>query len=82
MNLGELREMTEYLPDETPIRVALQPSYPLGGSLECVVHGSELSFDDLDEDDPDRKDVANALWLAVSDGEDYSATREMWQGAY
>jgi hypothetical protein len=73
--VGDLKAELDYYADDMPLRVALQPSYPLGGYVENVVSTEDLWMDDDDDDDSNE----NAVWIAVSDGEDYSATREMWQ---
>ena len=64
--VGELRELLEGLDDSVEIRMALQPSYPMAGSLRnaCLQHG--------DDGEP------QTLWLACSDNEDYVCPREAW----
>jgi hypothetical protein len=58
--VGELRDMLSDFDDDTPLRAAVQPSYPLGAYVAAVT------------------DRDGMVWIAVSDGDDYDATRDMW----
>ncbi len=64
MTVGELKESLSYLDDNIQIKVALQPSYPMKGSLMnlCTQHAEE----------------GDVLWLAVSGNQDYGVPPEVW----
>ena len=69
--VGELREMLADLDDETPIRVGLQPNYPLRGVVDRAV---------VIEDGEDGSEV---LWLATSqvssyDESPYEVPSNLW----
>lgn len=69
MSVKTVRELIDYLEeiaedhgDDTVVRVAFQPSYPLAAHLACVtaIEG--------DESNPTAKPV---VWLAATSGVDY-----------
>ena len=62
----DLLDAVEDLDPSTPIRLAMQPNYPMTGSLKnvCV---------ERDEDDSPK-----TVWLACSDHEDYGCPRQAW----
>jgi hypothetical protein len=81
-----IRELIEALEDlasehgdETPVRIAYQPSYPLAARLRAV---TPLPAGLSDDEDGDPEDVV--VWLAASDtvGSDESpyAPRDAWEG--
>lgn len=62
----DLLDALEGLDPSTPIRLAMQPNYPMTGSLRnvCIERGEE--------------DSAKTVWLACSGHEDYGCPREAW----
>ena len=62
----DLLDALEDLDPSTPIKLAMQPSYPMVGSLlnVCVERGED--------------DSAETVWLACSGHEDYGCPREAW----
>lgn len=67
MTVGELKEALECLDDDVQINVALQPTYPMKGSLlnVCIEHKND--------------DEEQVCWLAVSDNQDYGVPRVVWE---
>lgn len=79
-----IRELIEALEDaaaehgeDTPVRIAYQPSYPLAARVRAVTA--------LERDD-DNPDAGAVLWLAASDtvpsSESPYAPRDAWEGGY
>ena len=67
MTVGELKDYLEYIDDDTPIKLAMQPNYPMVGSLLNVCH-------EMDKDDNCVK-----VWFACSGHQDYGCPREAWE---
>ena len=63
----DLLDALEDIDPGTPIRLALQPSYPMTGSLRnvCIERGED--------------DSVKTVWLACSGNEDYGCPREAWR---
>jgi hypothetical protein len=52
MNVAELREMLDGLPDDTEVRIAQQPNWPFEYSIaDVVIIGGELGATEEHEDD-------------------------------
>ena len=66
MTVGELKEYLEDIDDDMPIKLALQPHYPMVGSLLNVCR-------ELDDEGECKK-----VWFACSDNQDYGCPREAW----
>lgn len=66
MTVAELIEALEDVEPSTEVKLALQPSYPMIGSILniCI----ERTKDDEDK----------TLWIACSDNEDYGCPRAVW----
>lgn len=69
MRIDTVQDLLDALEDfdpSTPVRLAMQPNYPMTGSLRnvCVERGED--------------DSAKAVWLACSGHEDYGCPREAW----
>lgn len=64
--IGELIEALEGLDPDTPIKMALQPNYPMKGSLENVCVQRDADGEE------------KTVWLACSDNEDYGCPSEVW----
>ena len=64
--VGELKEALEFVDDNVKIKAALQPRYPMKGSLKNVCR----------EVDADGNTVC--VWLAMSDNEDYGVDSDVW----
>lgn len=67
MTVGQLKEHLEQFDDDTPIRLALQPNYPMLGSIQNVANW--------------QKDKPVCL-IACSDNEDYDCPRNAWDDDY
>lgn len=67
MTVEELKEALECLDDDVQIKVALQPNYPMKGSLlnVCTEHKND--------------DEEQVCWLAVSGNQDYGVPRVVWE---
>ena len=81
MNVGQLRDLLEGLDDDAPVRLAIQPNWPLRLDVSDVKPADEIDFDDEgDEDEPD--DNANIVWIVASGsapyGENPYAPRQLW----
>ena len=65
MTVAELIERLEGVDPSTEIKLALQPSYPMIGSVRniCIEH----------DDDTDK-----CVWIACSGNEDYGCPSEAW----
>ena len=90
MNVGDLKEILEYLDDGIEIRVADQPIWPLGAAIEQLVTPDEWASREMGEDeiyeeeegdrevDPD----GHFLWIVLSDHSSYYespyAPRKLW----
>lgn len=62
----DLIDALEGLDPNAPIRLAMQPNYPMIGSLRnvCIEHGED--------------DSVKTVWLACSGHEDYGCPRNAW----
>ncbi len=78
--VGELLAALEDFDEDTPVRVAQQPSYPLTAIVTCV---TELCADDEQEPPALPRPGDRVVWIATSEvtsrGEHPYAPREAWQ---
>lgn len=65
MTVAELMECLEDVDPNIEVKLALQPNYPMKGSIQniCIEHG---------------EDADKCLWIACSDNEDYGCPRNAW----
>ena len=68
MTVGELIEQLSEFDDDTPIRLALQPNYPMLGSIENVCNWINHN----------RSETGEVCLIACSDNEDYGCPRNAW----
>jgi len=66
MTVGELIEALSEVPDDTPVKLGLQPRYPMVGRIMNIC---EQRNDDGD---------TTAVWIACSDNEDYGCPEGVW----
>lgn len=66
MTVGELKELLEGVEDDVEITLALQPNYPMTGSLRNVCIERDTTGD------------ASKVWLACSGNEDYGVPKGVW----
>lgn len=65
------------------LRAAVQPTYPMGASVVGVAVKQAAPSYDLESDpeddfiEPDEND--GAVYIVISDHEDYSANKRMWE---
>lgn len=85
--VGQLRELLEAYDDDAPLRVAIQPSWPLRCAVVGVTDGDEIErernggygYDEVQFVDPDTGEVAERLpederrivWIAVDQVSSY-----------
>lgn len=68
MTVGQLKTQLDQFDDETPIRLALQPNYPMLGSIQNVCNWINS----------DKSKTGEVCLIACSDNEDYGCPREAW----
>lgn len=68
MTASELISLLEDVDPDTPIKLALQPNYPMCGSIKNVC----IEWKDSHCDEP------KVLWIACSGNESYGCPREAW----
>ena len=77
--VGELLAALEEFDEDTPVRVAQQPSYPLAAVVNCV---TELGPDEEEQPALSRPGE-RVVWIATSEVSSYHeypyAPREAWQ---
>ena len=67
MTVGELKEYLDDIDDDTPIKLALQPNYPMIGSLLNVCRQNNAEGD------------CENVWFACSGNQDYGCPHEVWE---
>lgn len=77
MTVGELRSLLEQYDEDAPVRVAIQPSYPLACVVNNVISREEMGGE------PERDEAADrVVWIATSQVGSYSespyAPRDAW----
>jgi hypothetical protein len=71
---GELRELLEGVPDDTPVRVGYQPNYPL------YSEGASVAY--LDPEALEDPDLEPAFYVGAGFSAEYmdrTAAEELWQ---
>lgn len=72
MTVGQLKEHLEQFDDDTPIRLALQPNYPMLGSIQNICNWINS----------ERSKTGEVCLIACSDNEDYDCPRNAWDDDY
>jgi len=64
MTVGDLKELLESVDDDVKIKLALQPNYPMRGSIQnlCVQHTGD----------------GDVVWLACSGNQSYDVPHDAW----
>jgi hypothetical protein len=77
--VADLIEALEQYPEDTEVRLAIQPQYPLALALAAVSHGPDAGAHLASDDDRPA-----FVWLAATDGVPYGehpyAPRAAWDG--
>ena len=67
MTVGELKEYLDGVDDNVNIKLALQPNYPMVGSLLNVCRQNNKDGE------------CEKVWFACSNNQDYGCPREAWE---
>lgn len=67
MTVAQLIEALEDVEPSTEVKLALQPNYPMIGSIRNICIEKDGDWND------------KTLWIACSDNEDYGCPRTVWE---